>query len=309
MQEAALPAHAPKHRPFACGWRGQTVSEMLETRRQPPDPASGRRRLLIQLAGMVVSAAVLLGLAVGREGSGPELGVLAPSEQTAVHLLVLGDFAAGRESCAGCPAYVDQVALAIRQGGTPAYVDDRTWSGNAWPGATLAGMTGALRADPAAPEAVTAADLIVLAMGENDVRLVDGSRCGRRATTASSGAADPRCVEEGLDEIRRRLERLVAEITALRQDRPVALRVITPPPVGAAGRHRGHQRAVVARQRVSAAACDEVARLGGACVNLGQLVRDRTLTPEDGQSADGRLALSPRAHETIARELLALGLT
>jgi len=143
--------------------------EVLATTRRPPIQAAGPQQRLAQLVGAVVAFATLLAFALGSGESGPEEGILAPDGPSAVRIVVLGDSSAGRGSCAGCPVYGELIADAVRRDGRAAYLDDRTWSANAWPSANLAGMTGALRADPVMSGMVAGADLIVLAMGVYDV--------------------------------------------------------------------------------------------------------------------------------------------
>jgi hypothetical protein len=290
------------------------TEDVVATTRKPPDRPTGRQQRLAQLAGAAVAFAVVLAVSLGYRPPGPEKGVFTPDHPPAVRILVLGDPSAGRGGCAGCPTYSEQMAEAVRRGGRTAYVDDQTWSANAWPSANLAGMTGALHADPAVAGAVAAADVIVLAMGAYDVRLVDGTLCrppdvGVRQT---SFRPDSRCNRRGVNEVRRRLDGLSAEITRLRQGRPVVIRLVTPPPASTeaahAGRIRQHtdQTARKALELLATVECDEIARTGGSCVDLGQLLDAEAIPIDDPQSF--RQLLSARAHEIVARELLAQGL-
>ena len=290
------------------------TEDVVATTRKPPGPAAGRGQRLAQLAGAVVACAVLLTVSLGYRASGPEQGVFAPDRPPAVRILVLGDPSAGRGSCAGCPTYSALMAEAVRRGGRMAYVDDQTWSANAWPSANLAGMTGALHADPAVAGVVAAAGVIVLAMGSYDVRLVDGTLCRPphvrvRPTSSKPGS---QCSRRGADEVRRRLDGLSAEIARLRQGRPVVIRLVTPPPAPTVAAHAGRrqhhtdQRARKALGRLAAIECDEVARTGGSCVNLEQVLDAEAILNVDPHTF--RQPLSAGAHAIIARELLAQGL-
>jgi len=288
--------------------------DLLATTRRPPILAAGRRQLIAQLVGAVVAFATVLALSLGSGESGPEEGIFATDGPSAVRILVLGDSSAGRGSCTGCPVYGEQIADAVRRDGRAAYLDDRTWSANAWPSANLAGMTGALRADPAMSGIVARADLIVLAMGIYDVGLVDGTRCQRPAfdAQAASYGLGARCNRQGVNEVRRRLDGLFAEIASHRRGRPVEMQLVTPPPVHTVGahpgrnRHRADQRARNALEQVAAVECAEIAGIGGSCVDLGQVLQDGAVLIDDQHFS--RRLLSAGAHGIVARELLAHGL-
>jgi len=290
------------------------TSDVVATTRRPPVQAAGGRQRLAQLVGAVVAFAIVLALSLGREESGPEEGVFTPAGPSAVRILVLGDSSAGRGSCAGCPVYGEQITEAVRRDGRAAYLDDRTWSANAWPSANLAGMTGALRADPVMSGMVAGADLIVLAMGVYDVGLVDGTRCQPPAVGVrpASYRAGTQCNRQGVNEVRRRLDGLLAEITRLRQGRPVEMRLVTPPPVHTVGarpgrdRHRADQRARNALERLAAVECAKIAGSGGSCVDLGRVLQDGAVLIDDQHVF--RKRLSAGAHDIVARELLAHGL-
>jgi hypothetical protein len=287
------------------------TGDVLATTRRPPIQAAGRRQRLAQLVGAVVAFAIVLALSLGRGESGPEEGVFAPDGPSAVRILVLGDSSAGRGSCAGCPVYGEQIAEAVRRDGRAAYLDDRTWSTNAWPSANLAGMTGVLRADPAMSGMVAGADLIVLAMGVYDVGLVDGTRCQPPAVGVRAASYGPgtQCNRQGVREVQRRLDGLFAEITRLRRGRPVEMRLVTPPPVHTVGahpgrnRHRADQRARNALERLAAVECAKIAGTGGFCVDLGQVLQDGAVLVDDKHFS--RQILSADAHDIVAHELLA----
>ena len=290
------------------------TSDVVATTRRPPVQAAGGRQRLAQLVGAVVAFATLLAFALGSGESGPEEGILAPDGPSAVRIVVLGDSSAGRGSCAGCPVYGEQITEAVRRDGRAAYLDDRTWSANAWPSANLAGMTGALRADPVMSGMVAGADLIVLAMGVYDVGLVDETQCRPPAVSvrAASSGTGTQCNRQGVNEVRRRLDGLFAEITRLRRGRPVEMRLVTPPPVHTVGahtgrnRHRADQRARSALERLAAVECAKIARTGGSCVDLGRVLQDGAVLIDDQHFS--RQMLSTRAHDIVARELLAHGL-
>jgi hypothetical protein len=92
----------------------------------------------------------------------------------------------------------------------------------------------------------------------------------------------------------------------------VVIRLVTPPPASTAGaragpiRHRTDQRARNTLKRLAAVECDEIARIGGSCVDLGQVLDAEAVLTDDPHSF--RQLLSARAHEIVARELLAQGL-
>ena len=289
------------------------TEDVLATMRKPPVRAAGRRQRLAQLAGAVVAFAVALAVSLGYRPPGPEEGIFTPDHPPAVRILVLGDPSAGHGSCADCPTYTEQMAEAVRRGGRTAYLDDRTWSANAWPSANLAGMTGTLHADPTIPGVVAAADVIVLAMGAYDVRLVDRTLCRSPDVSVRPTSTRPgsECNRRGVNEVRRRLDGLSAEITRLRQGRRVVVRLVTPLPAPTVTAHAGRirhgtvQRARDALERLAGVECDEIARTGGSCVDLGQVLDAEAVLIDDLHSP--RQLLSGRAHEIVARNLLAQG--
>jgi len=92
----------------------------------------------------------------------------------------------------------------------------------------------------------------------------------------------------------------------------VEMRLVTPPPVHTVdahtGRntHRADQRARNDLERLAAVECAKIARTGGSCVDLGRVLQDGAVLIDDQHFS--RQMLSTRAHDIVARELLAHGL-
>jgi hypothetical protein len=91
----------------------------------------------------------------------------------------------------------------------------------------------------------------------------------------------------------------------------VVVRLVTPLPAPTVTAHAGRirhgtvQRARDALERLAGVECDEIARTGGSCVDLGQVLDAEAVLIDDLHSP--RQLLSGRAHEIVARNLLAQG--
>jgi hypothetical protein len=91
----------------------------------------------------------------------------------------------------------------------------------------------------------------------------------------------------------------------------VVIRLVTPLPAPNVAAHAGRirhgtdQRARDAQERLAALECDEIARTGGSCVDLGQVLDAEAILIDDLHAF--RQVLSGRGHEIVARNLLAEG--
>ncbi len=277
--------------------------DVLETCRKPADRLPGTARRVVALIGVLVVALGVLAVAFSRGSAGNERGTLAQRADTTLRVAVLGDSSAGDDDCPGCFTYSQQLAAGVHEDGTVADLDDHSWSGNVGPSASLGGMIGHLRADPEVRRAVAFADIIVLAMGDHDLRL-----------TGQDSVCQRDCVKTNLDLHRQRLRTLLTSIHDVRRGRPALLRLITVAPVGparvrdSAGQGSRLKQPQQVRCHIAAAECDVITRAGGECINLLELARSHQLADQDVLHTSRTVGLTQHGHDIVGRELLQLGL-
>ena len=241
-------------------------------------------------AGGPVAGLVL----VVRDGlmpAGLEAGLVPLRAGPSLGIVVLGDSSAGQDGCPGCRTYVDQLADELASDDMAVTVTDETWRSNASWGASVLAMQGQLRYVSSASRAVASAEIVIVALGEQDLP-ADPRRCRTRS-----------CVDRELRLHEQRLAGLLEHISELRHGRSTGLRVVTHPALGRAG------HTDVLRQRMAAVQCAAADRFGGMCVNLGVLMRSGELTAADGNTAARMIRLSQHGHDAVARELLRLGVS
>lgn len=238
-------------------------------------------------AAVIVSLAVVAGALRGPD-EWSEPGVLATPGSEPIRLLVLGDASGSEESCPECLTYSRQFADSMRDDGRVGQLYDATWRANASPGASVAGMIGLVRTDPEVRREVSAADVVVLAMGPADL--------GNRS----------------LPRLGQRLQTLVDLIGGLRHGRPAALRLVTVGRRQAVGLlELGQRESRVAQgvqlaERLAAIQCSVIVRNRGFCVNLTELTRGPGPSVRDRALAR-KHPMTQAEHDLVARELLRLG--
>ena len=241
---------------------------------------------------MVIAAAVVAGLValamvgdLDRRESGTLSRPLIP-----LKVLILGDTSAGRDGCPDCLTYVDQLAAAMSQDGRRRVrIDDQTSAADLAP-SSMPALLQRLRTDPTNRTAVDVADVIVLAVGSGDVTLPPTStRC--RAERRS------RCPEVTVSHFRYNLTAWVVETDHIRHQRPLVLRVITPPPTSGSPR----------QNNVARTACQIADAYRGACINTYSLARtDEHVTTVKTDPLHPEL--TQHGHDLVATQLIATGL-
>lgn len=259
--------------------------ETLQTGWEPRQQQRSRWRIAA-LVVLVVGLVLVLCHGLPPVGLEAESGVLRAHPP--LDIVVLGDTSAGQDGCPNCRIYADRLADQLAADDMEVAVVDETWRSNASRGASVLAMQGQLRSVSNVARAVASAEIVIVALGEQDLP-VDSPRCRTR-----------HCVDREL----RRHEQLVAGllelITELRPGRSTGLRLVTAPVTRRAG------RSDVVRERWAAAQCAAVARYDGNCLDVGVLRRSGELTAADWDSAARTSSLSQHGHDAVARELLRL---
>ena len=227
--------------------------EVLETRRMPSRTVP-RRETRVKIAVGVILVMLVIGIVLQGGSERSEVGVLAaPDGAESVRILVLGDSTAGEEGCPECFTYSQQLAASVEHDGRVVHLHDHTWSPNASPTATVAGMIGYLRTNPIARQAAAAADIVVLAVGDSSV--------GRKQ--------------------HHELRRLLTLIDDVRDGRPAVLRLVT------SHRLAGEQCVVIAQQGGSCVDLADLVRVKELSVDDWKTSRGRALT-QHGHDVVGR---------------------
>ena len=262
--------------------------ESLTLGHDPGVPAGRRSRR----SRVIVAAAVVAGVAALALLGGPdrrEPGTLS-QPSTPFDVLILGDTSAGVDGCADCLTYVDQLAAALSQDGRRRVrVDDQTSAEDRAP-SSMPVLLERLHSDPYLREAAYAAEVIVLAVGSGDAT--------PRPTSARCRREQPsRCPEVTVERFRYELTAWMAETGHIRQQDPLVLRVITPPPTSGSPR----------QSDVARTACHVAAAHRVPCVNMYSLARtDQHVTTVDTDPLHPEL--TQHGHDLVAAKLIASGL-
>ncbi len=213
-----------------------------------------------------------------------EPGVVG-SLPTQLNILVLGDASAGREGCAHCFSYVDQLAATESADGRRRIrIHDKTMSAQTAP-PSIPALVEDLRSTSEFRSAVAQADVILLAVGNGDVM-----QCPLTRRTP--------CPAKPIPQFRQSLTDWIAETETIRHDRPVKLRVITPPPTSGSPR----------QQDVARTACEIAAAHSARCVNVYALARTDehiVAVPADPNNPH----LTQHGHDLVATQLISFGIT
>jgi hypothetical protein len=255
---------------------------------EPSPPTHRVRRCLLAVT-------VLCSLAALAMISGPGHGEPAALEllPTPLNILVLGDSSADREACPTCSTYVAQSAAAWSQrSGRRVRLDRKTVPANL-PAPSMPALVESLRTDPDMRDAVSDADMILLAIGSGDVT---------HAATASCRSERPAlspCPEVvPVAELRRSLVTWITETDTIRDHRPVILRVVTPPPTSGLPR----------QSQIARTACQVAAAHAAGCVNVYDQARTDEQVVAPGSDPQ-HPQLTQHGHDVVAARLIASGIT
>ena len=269
------------------GYDDSRSVENLTLDRDPSAPI--RRRLWARLLILtVVSSLAAVAMVAGHDHREPAAIGMPP---TPLDVLVLGDTSARSEGCRSCLTYVDQLAAAWSQGGRRhVRIHDQSETADAAP-SSMPALVERLRSDPDIRAAVSEADVIVLAIGT-----ADAAHGAPTSELCSAGQRSP-CPRLTIAQFRDSLRLGIAETDTIRH-RPLALRVITPPPTSGSPR----------QNHVARTTCLVVATHGGDCVNLYNLARTDEHIVAAGSDPQ-HPQLTQHGHNLVATQLITSGIT
>jgi hypothetical protein len=264
-----------------------TVIESLTLGDDPSVP-TGRRPWWFAVAAAAAVVASLAALAMAGDLDRREAGTLS-RPPIPLEVLVLGDTSAGMHGCPDCFSYVDQLAVAMSEDGRRRIrIDDQTSAADRTP-SSMPALLERLRTDPSTRAAVDIADVIVLAVGSGDVTPAP-------TTTRCHAERRSRCPEITISQFRYNLTAWIAETDHIRHQRPLVLRVITPPPTSG----------LPSQNHVARTACQIADAHRAACVNTYSLARsDEHVTTVNTDPLHPQL--TQHGHDLVATRLIATG--
>ena len=291
---------------------GSAVSGPFTVRRRADyrGPLIRRGMAAALVAAVVVAVSGCAGTSPGTSATDPSSPATASASPSAAALtyVAFGDSWPEGAHCDGCTAFPELWAEAIRaQTGRVVTFTDLTGQGEGGPeeSKTSASLLDSLRMNESNRAAVRGADIILIATGPNEIGPVQVSL--RAGTCGGPDGAE--CIRALGRTWRNNFDAILAEINALREGRPTAVRLVSAgnPFLSEPEMNEGMPAGFATNQgalmfeQLTTAMCESASAHGAGCVDVRPILNG----PKMDQSVDEN---SPQSMQAVSDALARTGL-